>query len=370
VKGSTGMIAALALLAHGARAQGGAAAGSIQPSRVMISTRDSGRVRFMITPQIDSLIQRLNSLPVSSAEYFATEAAFDAAITAQMRSSNLSAFRVEIATPRAAIGQPMDVVPLGRLGFTADGMKRGWYGRNGNYLQYFEYPTVIAIESNSPASRSGVKSGDMLVAYDGLDVTKNPINMTQLLVPGRDVVVKLRRDGDVRDVQMTVEKAPADLIAERRREAFGEAMDQRRQVATQAIAAARGSFPTPTPRAPVAPGTALIYREMAVGAATMAPAVNGVLGAAMTELDPGLATAINGAEGKHGVLVTRVPVGSLADRTGIRSGDVILAVDASEVSTVAHFRARIAQAEQNGQEKLKFGILRGGKLVEITYFTR
>jgi membrane-associated protease RseP (regulator of RpoE activity) len=374
VRGSKGILPVLALVAQGALAQsGGAAAGAVQPAKAMIIVRDStgGRRGFIITPLIDSLVKRLDVVPLGSAEFVATNAALETAITAQMRPGDVSgSYHVEVVAPRAVMGLPMDVVPQGRLGFTADGIKRAWYGPGGNYLQYFEYPSVIAIETNSPASKSGVKTGDLLLAYDGLDVTKNPINMTQLLMPGREVVVKLRRDGDTRDVQMTVEKAPPDLLAERRREAFTNGMEQRRLVEAQAGAMARATSPTPSAKASVAAGMIGPYRDAPVAAMTLAPSVNGALGAAMTELDASFAVAIKGADGKRGVVVTKVPVGSLADRTGLRNGDVILRVGASDVATLSQLRVRLLDADQSGPEKVKLVILRGGKTQDITYYTR
>jgi S1-C subfamily serine protease len=382
MKGMTGIrltVAALgvgSLLAPGVRAQG--AVGGVQPSKVMIATKDSaGRMNrlFIITPLIDSLVRRLNVLPLGSSEFVATKNALDAAIDDLPRPTGAISgrFQVEIAAPRMAVRTSVDVVPRGTLGFTADGYNRRFSSSTGDFLQYFEYPTIVAIETNSPASRAGVKVGDLVIAYNGDDVRANWINMTELLTPGRDVLVKLRRDGDLRDVTMEVDKAPAALLADRR---ASVAMAERRAVEGQAIAAvAAGRASTPAGtfvRSPVTAGAVGgTLSEVPVGAMAIAPAMtNGVLGAAMTDVDADLAKVVRGMNGKRGVLLTRVPSGSPADRTGLRSGDVILRVDASDVATVAQFRVRIALAEQSGQEKVKLTILRDEKTQEITYFTR
>jgi S1-C subfamily serine protease len=373
VRELSGTSAALALLAGGALAQG-ASAGSVQPSKVMVATKDTaGRVNRMIilgSPLIDSLTKRLNNLPLGSAEFIEANAALEAAFRELPSPAAVGTYRIEITAPRAAMAlrSPADV-PVGTLGFTADGVNRPLYGPGGIYLQYFEYPTVVAIEANSPASRAGVQAGDLLLAYNGEDVRKNIINMTRLLTPGREVTVKLRRDGDLRDVMMTVERASPSLVAERRLDATRamaptpREMDERRAVEEQVVTArARAAVPSSTPRATVMSGGSSF--------SAVAPAMNGVLGAAMTDVDSDLAGAISGMEGKRGVLLTRVPAGSLAARTGLRGGDVILRVDASDVATVAQFRVRIALAEQSGQEKVKLSILRAGKIQEITYYTR
>jgi serine protease Do len=364
-------LAAAGLPIQGARAQ--AAVAGAQAKVMVIAKDTSGRMNrvVLITPVIDSLVKRLNGLPIGSAEFVATNAALQEAFR-DLPLPQGGTFEISISTPRAVMRTPVDVVPRGTLGFTADGYNRSFFGAGGNFLQYFEYPTVVAIEPNSPASRAGVRAGDLVVAYNGDDVKANWINMTQLLTPGREITVKLRHDGDTRDVVMSVEKAPPSLIADRRASA---SMEEKRMVEAQAVAAAAARAPSPPitiTRTPVAAGTVVgrALRDMPAGAATMAPAMNGVLGAAMTDVDPDLARVVRGMNGKRGVLVTRVPSGSVADRTGLRSGDVILRVDASDVATVSQFRVRMMLAEQSGQEKVKLTILRDEKTQEITYFTR
>jgi hypothetical protein len=139
------------------------------PSRIMVSTKDSaGRVSRMvlITAQIDSLVKRLNGLPIGSAEFVATDAALQAALR-EMPLPAGGTFEISVTTPRAAVRTPVDVIPRGTLGFTADGFNRRFVSGGGDFLQYFEYPTVVAIEANSPASRAGVRAGDLVVAYNG-----------------------------------------------------------------------------------------------------------------------------------------------------------------------------------------------------------
>ena len=370
-----------ALLAPGARAQsaggGGASAGPL-PTKVMVTTKDtvSGErlMIYQLTPQIDSLIKRLNGLPLGSPEFFAVDSAIQAALRLQPRASG-ERIRIEFTTPRAVLrGSPMDVVPQGWLGFTALGYNRTWYSPVGNYLQYCEYPTVVAIESNSPASRAGVRAGDSLVAYNGLDVRSQAINMTHLLEPGREVTVRLRREGESREFTMVVEKASSSMLAERRADvarmmASTPAADERRIVETRAAAVAAGRAIAPTAPQRTPTGNATVVAGAPVRA-TLKPSgvmASGVLGAAMLEVDPGLASSLRGMEGKRGVLVTFVPDGSLADRAGLRTGDVILRVESSDVSTVGQLGSRLYAAEANGKDKIKLTVLRAGKTQELTY---
>jgi S1-C subfamily serine protease len=369
---TSGTAAALALFGQVARAQGGVVAAGARPTQVQVATKDSaGRIErnFIIVgpkpdPVIDSLIRRLDGLPVGSDEFATTNAALQAAIN-NLPHPVSGSFRIALVSPRSP------AVPQGTLGFTTDGVNRPLYTPTGLYLQYFEYPTVVAIEPGSPALKAGVRAGDLLLAYNGLDVRANAINMSRLLTPGREISVTLRRDGDTKDLVMTVDKAPASLIAERQADAArmmptSAEADERRAVEQRANAVAARATTVTGVETPAG-----IYRVVPrEGVVALAPALNGVLGAAMADLDPDLAGAVRGAKGKRGVLVTKVPSGSLADRTGLRGGDVILRVGAAEVPSVAQFRLRVAIAEQSGMDKVTFTILRDGKTHDLTYLIR
>jgi membrane-associated protease RseP (regulator of RpoE activity) len=371
---------AIVIAVPGAQAQVAASAGSL--TRVTM-TQDSANAQrtviLRLTPLLDSLIRRQQSLPVGSPEALSVDSAIQATLRDFPKPAGFdrgnTLYRVEVTSPRVALrASPMDVVPQGTMGFTAVGVNRSWYDRPGAFIQYFEYPTVVAIETNSPASRAGVRSGDSLLAYDGRDLRQYSINMTQLLTPGREVSVRLRRGNEAKDVVITVDKASPSLMAERR-SAVADMMAantalERQLVEGQAIAAARGESPSVAVvrRAPTA-ATTVAAGGMARASVAPSPmgSLSGVLGAAMTNVDADLASSLRGMQGKHGVLVTVVPEGSIASRAGLRGGDVILRVESSEVASVPEFRVRLNYAEASGMEKIKLTILRAGKTQELYY---
>jgi membrane-associated protease RseP (regulator of RpoE activity) len=389
-----GGIAALALVAHGSLASAQAGAGGGQPQRVLVTTKDSTkRSEFVLmgtpTPRVDSLIQRLDRLPIGSAEYVATHDSLLGALRAGMPKTLAAQGQFTITTqvgPRAALRvTAMDVIPTGWFGFSTDGLHQGWEEPRGSFLRYLEYPTIVAIEANSPASRAGMRSGDSLLAYDGVDLRRNEINLTRLLVPGREISVKLRREGEAKDVTIMVEKAPPAIMAERRAAAAGSM-----------VAAQRAPFPADTlerrliemrmaenqaAAAAVSPGrpgsvvaTRVPPRSAAGGSVAPAQAVMGgpigVLGAGMTNVDADMAESIVGMKGKRGVFVTTVPTGSIAERTGLKSGDVILRVESADVFSVAQLRARLVYAQMNNVEKIRVTILRKGKTDDLVYDPR
>lgn len=89
----------------------------------------------------------------------------------------------------------------------------------------------------------------------------------------------------------------------------------------------------------------------------------------MTNIDREMSEALVGMKGRQGVLVTGVPLGSLADRTGLKPLDVILRVGESDVFTLNHLRVRLHAAEDNRVEKVRLLILRAGKTHELVWDT-
>lgn len=68
------------------------------------------------------------------------------------------------------------------------------------------YPVIVSVRPGSPADSAGLMVGDTLVAYDGVDITRNRV----LLAPpaGTQVIVRYRRGGNEREVIMTSTPVP------------------------------------------------------------------------------------------------------------------------------------------------------------------
>jgi hypothetical protein len=157
-----GAAAAFLVLAVGAplRAQ---VAGSIQPRQQEV--RDSLEIRrvTMTRARLDSLatlMRELNGLPAGSAEYKAVLARVDAL---------MPGFPAGQVVFRANGGGPY-AVPKGWIGINAQGPKTELWGPNNHFLQYLDYPAIVAVDPDSPAQRAGIVPGDVLIGYDGVDV--------------------------------------------------------------------------------------------------------------------------------------------------------------------------------------------------------
>lgn len=247
--------------------------------------------------------------------------------------------------------------PHGWVGLVVNGVAREPRIERGEVIvHYLTYPEILSVEPGSPAERAGIVPGDTLLAYDGHDVRDVDISMTRLLKPNARVLVRIARDGKVRDVPLTVADAPSRILL--RRDDMNGAMSGLSMT---------GALPaTPAfPRAPSAPARPLGMRQSMVGAiapaAPVAPtpmAVDGVAGAEMGSIteDWGRLTGVS-----HGVLVFRVPHGSLAAESGLKEGDVIVRAAHRPVQTLAELRDLIAVAWGNGERALAIDYVRERK---------
>lgn len=378
-------LAVLALLSQAGLAAAQVGAGALPTKATATARVDSARIigttEFVLiresTPRSDSLIKRLNSLPVGSKEYVATrdslfaEGRKPAAVGAGGTNAG-GTYSIAIA-PQTLRVTTMDLVPAGWFGFVADGVNESWNAPSGTYLRYFEYPTVVAVEPNSPASRAGIRFGDSLVAYNGSDVVRRAINFTQLLTPGREVEVRVRREGEVKDLMIVVAKAPASVMDQRRRDAAAAMANtpappsaiarttQRSMVEAQARVASGQAMVTAGPqRAPGSP-TGVMMPTLAVA---------GVYGAAIASVTPEAGKSFAGMNGRGGVLISAVPTGSFAERVGLRQFDVILSVDGESVVTTNQLRARLAHADVTNAQQIKLELLRAGKTLTLKIDSR
>ncbi|HWG32724.1 MAG TPA: PDZ domain-containing protein [Gemmatimonadaceae bacterium] len=169
------------------------------------------------------------------------------------------------------------------------------------------YPIVASVDPGSPAQAAGLVAGDTILAYNDVDASSAPIAVRPFLVPGRELVVKARRNG-VRRLTLTVAKRSA-------RNAYREGVT----VSSTSGAALPLMYGLPTgPIAIAAPVAS--DREAAPFA-----------GAYLARLNAGLAHALNVRN--SGVLVVDVSNGSDAAKAGLQSGDVITRADSITVES-------------------------------------
>ncbi len=207
---------------------------------------------------------------------------------------------------------------------------RGWIGvntgfapftdsvRDGDYLvRYFEHPSIISVEPNSPAEQAGIAPGDVLLAYDGLDVVGRWVDVSRMLEPERKLSVKVARDGDPKTYTLTVAHTP-EMIRARRAPEFRIFNPSAMETMVMPRPSS-GAEAVMIPDMPSMSGFSGMF------------AARGLFGANLTSVNDALAKALGIPTG---LLVNEVPEATPAYRAGLRAGDVIVKADGQPIASV------------------------------------
>ena len=334
---ATGALAAALLAASGV------SVGAQVPRAVEVRQRDSlgARIPMPTRAAIDSIVALMRELN--------NEAPFSPASAALRRKIDAL-----LPGPGMVTVRKSGVLPKGWVGFYAQGPKHEMVMDDGDFIQYFAYPAIVAVDPESPAQRAGIAPGDVLIAYNGLDVRGREFNLSRLLEPERKLSVTVRRDGETKDYSMLVAKAP-ERIAQRRLEFEGlpdgppelerllRGEDGPRHVMLPGMVP-----PPPAPGAPAAgvflPGRSFIFSP------------SGAFGAALSNVSPQLAKTLNL---EQGVLVNDVVENSPAGDAGLRAGDVI--VGAADQSVVSIRGLHAAISRHLGDQSVALQVIRDRK---------
>ncbi len=185
--------------------------------------------------------------------------------------------------------------PTGYLGLSLSGSQIRMVTDSGSFTAHCDYPMIEAVDVGSPARDAGLSVGDTVIAYNGRDLVAQAVNYPQLLVPGRVVRVKVRRDGKARETPVTVAARPPAL--------------------RENVVRFTPGVSTATPMG---------------GMGTSTPTM--LFGAQVSAVDDDFAQTL-GVE--PGILILRVQPGSPAAEAGLRGGEMIRAVNGTPVRDVA-----------------------------------
>jgi S1-C subfamily serine protease len=189
---------------------------------------------------------------------------------------------------------------------------------------------IDSVRSGSPGERAGFKSGDVVVTFDG-ETIRSARQLTRVVEetpPGKPVAAVVLRDGTRQTLTVTPGAGVADIkrlpgITRYQRSLPDVAADFRRQLRDRNFDLA---FPGTRPFAPQR------------------------LGAELTPLSNQLA----GYFGVNaGVLVSSVDSNSPAALAGLRSGDVITAIDGRMVDEVGDLSDPVGSASQGSSIELR-----------------
>ena len=192
-----------------------------------------------------------------------------------------------------------------------------------------EGAVVAEVRPDSAAAGAGIEEGDVFVAFDGERV-RGATQFARLVretPPGREVAATVVRGGARHELRVTPEPGGRPLAAflpEGALEDLDRAVVTLRRlpgVARERVFPHTGGF---------AP------RRLGVRAQTV----------------DGQMADYFGLEGGSGVLVTNVEAGSVAERAGLRAGDVITAFGEQAVDDVRDLRRRLATVAAGGETVL------------------
>ena len=231
---------------------------------------------------------------------------------------------------------PRLALPMGWIGLNLQGLHTETIGSDGYIVKYFDHPSVTSVDPESPAQHAGIAPGDVLLAYNGSDVLGRQFDLTELLVPEKKISVTIKRDGDTREYDMVVAKAPAGVVTRRRdmgSPAVGDVYFERivrgddAPARVPVMAFPRGAFDSPR----VVSGRSILVTP------------NGALGAIMSTVNPELARAL---KLEAGVLVNDVSDGTPAAKAGLRAGDVIVSVAGVPVASLRALQEQILRGRE------------------------
>ena len=179
-------------------------------------------------------------------------------------------------------------------------------------------------DTNSPASRAGIKPGDIVTKVNGKDVTADQTVsfLVANLEPGTQVPVEVLREGKRIAVNVTLGKRPTE--------------DELRQQAQ--------TF-DPDAEEPMAPGTSDSTIEQKLGMQVM-------------PLSAAVARSIGVPADTQGVVIAAVDPNSDAARRGLRRGDIILSANYQPVATVEALLAQLNAAVTENREAILLRVQR------------
>jgi len=184
----------------------------------------------------------------------------------------------------------------------------------------------VAIEKvldKSPAEAAGLQAGDVIVKFEGEEVTsvRKLMRLLNEVAPDHEARLKIVRNGDERDVTVTVGKRPGH---EWKEGAF-----------TTVPGVRLGKLEMPEmPKMPQMPAMPKMPEWKVDGATPRAFTWVGShrsIGVGITSLTKQLGEHFGVPDGK-GLLITEVRENSPASRAGLKAGDIIVEVDGKEIS--------------------------------------
>lgn len=265
-----------------------------------------------------------------------------------------------------------DLKPAGWMGMAFTGASRVWKDGSGPVVfRYLEYPSVESVESRSPAEKGGIQGGDLIISFGGQDIRDRDLVFSELLKPGRKLMVKVRRGVETKTLTLNIERRPDDFetpcpwldesiasaFAPMRMQYSFSTDDAGRRPGTPEAPVVVGVRPAspPVPMIAPAPPVAPVPPTPSPFEGFQGSTSFTIAGAQVIALNSDLADAL-GAE--RGLLVVNTVRGSPAEESGLKGGDVILTAGGRALNGPMGL---IRAIEQSDGREIKLQIVRKKK---------
>jgi serine protease Do len=197
---------------------------------------------------------------------------------------------------------------------------------------------IESVDEDSAAAKAGMKSGDIVVEFDGERV-RSVRQLTRLVSEtpeGRSVAAAVLRDGQRVTVNVTPSSNASRWISSGSAQTVPQLLER--------VMPAR-----PMTRTPLPPSLdTFVYRS------------GNQLGVSVSEISEQLADFFGT---KDGVLVSSVTPNSAAAKAGVKAGDVITSVNGSSVNDAADLRRRLQDVDEGAEFSL--GIVRNKQSMTV-----
>src|SRR5271170_3764726 len=199
------------------------------------------------------------------------------------------------------------------------------------------------IMNDSPASKAGLKENDVVTEINGQRVegTSQFRRMIREIPPGRTAQLIVWRDGRTQSIAVTM----------------GKAEDGHHNWAY----AAPGAFAFRMPEMPELPQ----LPEIQIDGDAFAIAARPRLGIDAEDLNGQLGTFFGAPEGE-GILVRDVASGSVAEKAGLKAGDVIISLNGERIRSTGDLRSKLAARDSDKATSVKLGVLRNKSELSVT----